>query len=310
MRTRDKFNSHARAYKPILDFRNKDIVCFGTDFARGKLNEFPYIELVEYELKTSNVVGLTNYFFEHIGKKDAKDLYKGLYVGRPTGYVYILPYLTDEHHTMQQNWQSINGTGVSVVDFAVNTVVGIQKVVTPAAGIIFPKTYSGAAEQSVNITFDLVNTTETDINATVRNKGFLERLINSSLHNVKDAVAAVIPPCMYEVYIPGVKWIPVAVVQGLRIENKGTMNNWDSYIIPDAWGVTIQLRELINESRNLYDEAIKGYSSGSQAEVRVITTGLNGVLQTVVDAVTPTPTDVDRAAAAYAATGTTGPVPR
>jgi len=141
---------------------------------------------------------------------------------------------------------------------------------------LYPKSYAGATEYAYEVAFHLINTTGGSEDITKKNieknKQFLEAFIKQNLH-VQQNTLTITPPCLYEAYVPGVRWSPVCVVSNLSVTNKGTLNRmpeFGNYIIPDAWEVRIQFRELINESRDIYGEAIRGAESIDNITVRVL----------------------------------------
>ena len=255
-----------------VDFRERSSIRWtASDFDNAAGGEFPFAQLIEYEQQFSHVLSNINYWERKV-TGDYKDAYKGLYLGRETGNEYFLPYFTSEHHNIGQNWQEQQAPFGAAVQELANKVEMVTRTVYPAAGIIYPKTWTGANPQVFNIQFDLLNTI--DEAGVKQNREFLETFIKQNLH-VQHNVLTISPPCLYEVYIPGIRWSPVAVVSNLTVTNKGTLNRipevmGGNYIVPDAWEVNIQMQELLIESRNLYEQAIAGEGSPSTISVRVI----------------------------------------
>jgi len=248
---------------PEFDFRKKggegSFVWTANDFDPFIAhNEFPYIQMIEYEQDFSTLLGNLNFWRRKID--DPKDAYRGLYLGSPTGNVYYLPFFMESHHQIGQLWQENRAPLGPAMAAVQNAVENVAKAYFPSAGIVYPRSYAGSNEYAYDVRFHLLNTIKEEGMAS--NKFFLETLIQQNLH-VQHNVLTITPPCLYEVYIPGIRWSPVAVVSNLTITNKGVLNRlpeagYTNYIVPDAWEVHMQIRELINESRDIYLDAIQG----------------------------------------------------
>jgi hypothetical protein len=125
---------------------------------------------------------------------------------------------------------------------------------------------------SYSFTFNLINTNASvgdgkSIATNVKNNRlFLESFISDNLHG-QNGVLSIVPPLIYEIYIPGVRWSPAAYVSSLSVKNKGSLNEKSRgiipgepihYIFPDAWEIAVRITELIKESKTLYGDAITG----------------------------------------------------
>lgn len=264
----------------IIDFRRKDIIWTASDYSEDiAMTEFPYIEMIEYEQDFSALKAGIDYWFQRAGEASvdlqSTGAYRGLYHGEATKNVYYLPFYMDSHHNISQSWQENTAPLGASVKRLTNAVESVAKAFFPAAGILYPKSYAGANPYALDLTFDLINTISEE--GIEKNKRFLELIIQQNLH-VRHNVLTITPPCLYEVYVPGVRWSPVSVVSNLVVTNQGTLNRIPKvgggyYIVPDAWRIQMQLTELIEESRDIYLDAIMGNESGGQMNVRVIETG-------------------------------------
>jgi len=245
-----------------IDYRNKDIIWTASDYdieIAGK--EFPYIELIEYSQDASQIKQQVNYWATRAGNATvaggaaAGGPYSGLYMGSRTENEYILPFFTETNHQIGQNWQENQAPlGDTAKRLTTGAAEAVGKAFFPAAGILYPKSYAGANEYLYDITFYLINTISEE--GIKNNKAFLEKFIAMNLH-VQENSLAITPPSLYTAFIPGIRWSPVCVVSNLSISNKGTLNmSAGGHIIPDAWEVRIQIRELINESRAIYQKGL------------------------------------------------------
>ena len=256
---------------PSFDFRggNDSIIWTTSDYNNEEMGgELPYIELTEYVQSASQIKQQINYWAQRGGELcggGGVDSYKGLYIGNKTENTYTLPYFTELHHQIGQNWQENQGALGDMIKNIADKAVNVAKAFSPAAGILQPKSYAGTNEYFYDIQFHLINTVSDE--GIKKNKTFLETFIKQNLH-VQHNPVAITPPCLYTAWVPGVRWSPVCIVSNLSVSNKGTLNVIDGYIIPDAWEIRIQFRELINESRAMYNDAIHG--PDSEIKVRVI----------------------------------------
>jgi hypothetical protein len=238
-----------------------------SDYSSDAFTKMPYVEMYEYEQIYSQVLQSINNWAEKI-RGGFRDAYKGLYLGNETGKVYKLPFYSEFHHDLKQNWAVNQGPIWDKMKDWQTKAENVGKVFLPSAGIQFPKSWEGVTESSYQISFDLINTVNpaTDIKTNI---DFLRTLIAQNLH-VQHDVLAQTPPCIYEVLIPGVRWSPAAIVSGLNISNKGTITRDSTYgIVPDAWGITINIQELITESRNIFRDATTAGIAGSTKSMTV-----------------------------------------
>jgi hypothetical protein len=279
-------------------------------------NNIPRIYLYEYEQTFSAILGTINYWMRQWesysrqikeGDRSALEiasspenpisLYEGLYIGKPTGNNYVLPYYEEYNHTISQAWAENRGSGgilkkyEAIRDFAEN----LAKVVFPAAGISVPKAWEGPSPTEYTFTFNLLNTVDvTDVN---KNRDFLRTLITKNLHLRHNPLNHT-PPSLYEVQIPGIRYAPVAVITGLDVKNIGNMN-WTSRYgpqiqsngdvvggpinVPDGYRVTIKIFELFHEDRFLFNEGWHGKSKDGVLHSGVITSYENSNIKENVD---------------------------
>lgn len=264
----------------IFDFRDPDKgFCWTTTpYTRTGLNHVPFIELVGYQQEWSAAISNINNWYRRI--KDNSNPYRGLYLGKPANS-YILPYLSEDHHSIGQNWQENKGPLGPALTEATEVAVNMAKAFLPAAGVLTPQSYAGQSPGTYNVTFNIINTNggadPKQMHKTVRkNKAFLENLIKDNLHSLEGALT-VLTPLIYEVYIPGIRFSPAAVISSLSVKNKGTMNLNTSrilpelasnYVFPDAWEVSITILELITESRLTYGDSISNRESSADMVYR------------------------------------------
>lgn len=257
------------------DFTRKGDICWTTTpYSEKALSEMPCVEMIGYQQQWSTtLISINTWFtrFKNIG--NGGNPYKNLYMGIPQpSSTYRLPFFNEYHHNTSQSWQENNGPVGEWTKKLTDLAETAAKMVLPAAGILYPKSYAGAGPTTYSFTFNLINTnagngTPADISHNIsRNKQFIEQFIRDNLHD-QNGMLSIIPPLIYEVFIPGVRWSPAAVVSNFVVSNKGSLNRntngiihgaKPNYIYPDAWEITIGITELINESRKIWDDARAG----------------------------------------------------
>lgn len=263
-----------------LDYRDMDIIWTPAHYTPGVASStLPFIYLIEYEQNRNQTVNQIKEVFSRIaGGDDILDPYNGLYSGMPTGNQYVLPYFSEDHHSISQTWGDADGL-LNLFKDAVAAAKALGKLFSPNTTITMPKSWTGKGDGSVTTQFTLFNTCHLDLDPIKRNKRFIDVLIYRNLHAQSTALTSY-PPSLYEVFIPGVKYIPVGVITALEVKNLGTLTKYDKYgIIPDAWSVSITISELIPESRNLYHEVVKSGGASTIGGSRVITSSINAITQ-------------------------------
>ncbi len=261
-----------------INFADGDICWTTTPYTKKALRTMPYVWMHGYRQTWSDTISSINYWYQRFKEENGGNPYKGLYLGKEVS-TYRLPYFSEYHHAITQKWQENTGpAGQFAADLA-KYAENVARLGLPAAGIIYPRSYSGNMAAKYSFTFYLINTCDSngnEIAANVnKNRKFIESFITDNLHAQNNAIS-VEPPLIYEVYIPGIRWSPAAVVSDLQINNKGTMNLGSAvgldpgiYTFPDAWEVNITIEELINESKAIWADAIKGAFPGQGMDIRV-----------------------------------------
>jgi len=222
----------------------------------------------------------------NVAQGTERDFYKGLYAAVRTGRTYILPWFSEYNHTINNSWGENRGYIESGVE---STIVALRKNLYASVGIEPPRVWHGANNASYSFQFYLLNTVKSAGKETWRkNREVIDKLIRSNLQS-RTSVTTLIPPSIYEVVIPGVRFSPAAAITSLQITNIGQLNRFDvntspefasfntdgefvfdenisegknklaeaskqtsPIIVPDAWLVTIEITELINESSEIY----------------------------------------------------------
>ena len=213
---------------------------------------------------------------------DSKSLqmYSNMYPICPTGFDYRFPYYSDSYASRNHSWSSsFQGFGENeITKIAENIIDVAQKYTTDqsviGAGITEPgvfversKYYQPSEGESVSVTFPLLNTF--DVGDVQKNFDLIWLLTFQNTPYRKNK-SLLDPPCMYEVLIPGVRYIKFAVVDRLTVQFLGTRREIElqipsdsgggrvpkKTIVPEAYNITLSFKSLNTDSSNFMIEAI------------------------------------------------------
>ena len=232
------------------------------------LKGVPYIKLTEYELTGTYMLSNMRYWLlqmEAFGQRQTgENPYEGMYPAEKTGKIFKLPYYNSYHHYLQNMWGPKTDLWANklVQDaLGANNIIGIVRDLlqiyqgTPALGITDTYQHTSIQPATYEVSFLLFNTVNPSEDMKY-NKELIDYLIMASAIDRTSAVTYT-PPAIYEVEIPGVRFSPAAVINTLNIDNKGHLRLINDKLTPDAWGVSLNLQELIPESRLLFDQSKK-----------------------------------------------------
>ena len=215
------------------------------------------------------------------------DPYAKMYVVENSGgdgnFVYILPWLQGTGGTIRNisnSWSDMNGnsgaksgTEPSTFDKVMGVVGGIAGgAVSPGWGMEPILSYTSTTPTNLVIKFPLYNTF--DVQSTKRNFDFINLLTYQNLKN-RTSMVTYIPPSVYTVSSDalGGIYMPLAYIENLNVQSIGTVRRTDEIVpdvmllIPEAYVVTISLREMITQSTNIFEGAM-----GSSKKVEVTST--------------------------------------
>lgn len=210
----------------------------------------------------------------------ADDPYENIYDSTPTGFEYIFPFF-NENVFQKTAMYGDTYTGDMPGDPANNSVrgyldrvsgrtyersQGIRALIEPGLYIEKPKFYDfGQNREYISFSFPLLNTQS--IEQVQQNYQFLFLLLFQNSMYRKDR-ASFIPPCIYEVLVPGIRYMKHAIISSLQVDFIGTRRimkirvpNIDdaattpqivetSVIVPEAYIVKIELETLHEEVGN------------------------------------------------------------
>jgi len=238
--------------------------------------------------------------------------YHNMYSTNPTGFRYVMPYFSKNHHQVTNAFTTDSGEtgsgmgsgmmdkGLQAAEAAANAFKFFSgNLVEPGSYIEKSKFYSFAGrERSYQFQFPISNcriSPGLSEEATIsRNWQLMFLLIYQNSPN-RCSRDLILPPCIYEAHIPGIWYSKYAFISQLNVEFLGTRRLLPvkfntlpegestqqlatiNAIIPDVYQVTITLTEMVGESRNMLYHMSKGQD--------VITTGdpINNVAPDDVD---------------------------
>jgi hypothetical protein len=205
-----------------------------------------------------------------------------LYSVEPTLFEYKLPFFVEKIIDKKRNWsKSFAGgensrTGATGAASIVEDQVKFVAEAGTGAPLIGPlldqgsyverSKYFSPSRQSEPITFSfpLLNTLdEKDIQ-----KNFdLVWLLCFQNTAVRSNIADITPPCIYEVWIPGIKYMLFAALEDIRIEYLGNRRRVEmvhpgskakvDIIIPEAYNINITVNSLTTDSSNFMFKALE-----------------------------------------------------
>ena len=119
-----------------------------------------------------------------------------------------------------------------------------------------PRIFTAHSERAVTIEFPLYNTA--DSADWIKNRDFYYRFASQNLFAKRDFITG-LPPAFYRVYVPGQYFSFASCVTNINITNLGNIRTFDdSYIIPDAFQVSITLSEMLMPSLNQFQALVTG----------------------------------------------------
>jgi hypothetical protein len=210
-----------------------------------------------------------------MARASSDDPYEGLYSPEETGFKYTFPYYTSllkEKRSSYSDTYNANGMGAlpTFLDSTINNYTakrdpgkGVRALVEPGLFIEKTKFYNFGDNESISFSFPLLNTISREqIN---ENYQFLFLLIYQNTMYRKDR-SAFIPPCIYEVLVPGTRYMKWAYISRLSVDFIGTrrMIEVDSgigvfkTIVPEAYNVNISVTSLHEEAGNFLIRAAAG----------------------------------------------------
>jgi len=198
------------------------------------------------------------------------DPFEGLYFTKETDFTYKMPYFTEKMIRKSGRWdRNYSGDASNVVtdtiqqglDFVAKHgagIPGIGAVAEPGIYIERSQYYQPTAGGNpIDFSFPLLNTLNPE--SIQKNFEFIWLLLfqNSVIRKNKTDV---LPPCIYRVLVPGIRFILYAYIENISIEYIGTRRRMPiihpvtgltiETIIPEAYNIYITIENLTTDSSN------------------------------------------------------------
>lgn len=255
--------------------------------------------------------------------------YQNLYITEPTGWQFILPYFDNRNNSQANAFANDMGgsTGLSFLKQGVDLVTDLAEITsvlrspTQVTFVERAKFYNYPTEgEDFSFEFPLINTGSATFEDVIRNWELLFLLLYNNKPSRKN-VSVIDPPPLYQVEIPGVKFLPFCYISAIGVDFKGsrrelsfglsytdglnvessspltnaleniapiagfslnTSNRNITTIVPDAYTVRITIKSLIPESRNFMYSVLN--------KNNIITTnagaGVNNILNPFINSAT------------------------
>lgn len=260
--------------------------------AHNKPPDVPVVRMKEFELLSSSVksqalysVGVaagnfgkileklpdgikkyTDDIMQGAGIPTSDDPFEGLYPTTPTGFTYKLPFFNDGPVFSKSAGfnETYSGDGMNdlvrgsyeafkTLSQKSNNVLGT--ITEPGTFLLKPKFYNPASSsQSVTFSFPLLNTINEKLIERNYNLSWL-LLFQNSVRLIDRGVY--IPPCIYEITVPGYTYMRYGFVQSIQLEFVGTRRTIEianiETIIPEAYQITMTLSQLTTDVAEFFD---------------------------------------------------------
>ena len=207
--------------------------------------------------------------------------YIGIYITEPTGFKYSLPFFEGTPHDIRNSWgsslqskflySSMLEKGMEWVDRAAATL----NIMTPGTYIEKPKYFQYPGEgESLTVKLPLLNTLKKNDKVPYQQNYELLWILAYQNKPYRTSFSRILPPKLYNVSIPGVKYMPYAYISKMDVNFLGTrrqlpVNTPKGEVItsiPEAYEVSITFTSLIADTGNLMVN--KGFSEKVDVKVR------------------------------------------
>lgn len=294
------FMSPVNELKPGAFGGNIDVVNkFRWSNSVSDRTEVPSITLKEYELAYgtwfANLVRIAEGISD-FAQAGTLDPYLPLYnvndADTGTGFVYRLPYLLGDGgkiRNIENTWSEFRGgidnmfdkSGDGGVLNSIGQVAGwAMGGISPGVGFEDIYEFKNTNLESITVTFPLYNTV--NLQEAKLNFDFVNLITFQNL-KTRTSFLTYVPPKIYTVStancLGGLYW-PVAVISNISIESIGTTRELREFggtplLIPEAYKVSLTIRQLLANSSNIFEGAIGGKKVNVFSDVGAINDALN-----------------------------------
>lgn len=325
-----KSDANSKFYKPIGD----GLIDVVNDLPwtlspKSSREDVPFIELVEYQQTTGQLIASLVYYSRVIDKisssnlgvlvspDDPEEVYRYKYFAEPTGFRYKLPYFNpkklargttfgnDENPfsgLLQLGSQAASygtrGTASMIAEAFEFGRAGLSLISSTLPGAVNfenPQSWTSTSPETIEVTFDLFNTDSVD--DVERNRNFCHLLSYQNTPSRRN-FAIVDPPVIYNLYIPDVVQFPACYVNSLNITNLGNtriMNlGGTARTIPEAYRIAISFNSLLMPTRNIMNALEKGRKVEAISDIEPFLNLGNDIINEITNSDLSTPEEARR----------------
>ena len=201
---------------------------------------------------------------------DTLKSYVGIYLTKKTGFNYVLPYFNANSFSTTNTWGSTEQQTTLVASNlageimkAVDKTAGALNILQPGSFIEKPKYFQYPTEgESITVTFPLINTYNPYKNDILPYQQNYELLWILAYQNkpYRTSFSRIIPPKVYTLTIPGIKYMPYCYISNMAVDFQGTRRNLDVALptgqqikapVPEAYTVTLTFTSLLADIANM-----------------------------------------------------------
>lgn len=193
--------------------------------------------------------------------------YLGLYLTKPTGFRYAFPFFSGKPHDVSSSWQDssqikslyadkFTQDGMNVVDTAAATL----NIMQPGTYIEKPRYYHYPTEgESVSFSLPLINTVQKGSKLPYQQNYELLWILAYQNKPYRTSFSRILPPKIYTVSVPGIKYFPYAYISNMTVDFLGTRRQLEvntpvgavTTSIPEAYMLNITFTSLLADTGNL-----------------------------------------------------------
>lgn len=226
--------------------------------------------------------------------------YVGLYITEDTNFLYRFPYLMNDYAKVRNSFSdtppadagSFAGSFANISDklgkiaYQVSSNINFN---SPGVYLEKPKFFNFAQDgETINVKFPLINTGWSTYQDVLLNWQLLYLLVyqNRANRRSRDLID---PPVLYELTIPGQRFHPYVYINELSISFLGSTRLMQidvpyekgtiliNAIIPEAYDVTIQFKELTSSTQNFLFASLSDQAKITTGYTQSITDQLNTI---------------------------------
>ena len=262
-----------------------------TPSTKNNRNDIPEIILYEHRNNESAILRNIMFYANGLaglvaGNAGTLDVYKEIFPDNPTGNTYYLPYFTKSYMELSSPpWEQLDDISTSIDQLAKSAAdaagaVGLDGVsqgiaaarsiggfvkeagmtalrwAYPIVGVYDrPRIFASHDERSINIQFPLYNTLNAD--DWKMNRDLIYKFMVQSLYR-KSSFITGYPPVFYRVLVPGQYFSFASCVTDFSVQNLGNVRKMYGFNVPDAFQVSLTLREMCMPSANQFRAMANG----------------------------------------------------